>query len=41
MDATAAALCRDNQVAIAVFSVADPENMVRIACGEEIGTIVR
>lgn len=41
MDATAAALCRDNQVAIAVFSMEDPQNIIRIACGEKIGTIVR
>ena len=41
MDATAAALCRDNQVAIAVFSMEDPENIIRIVRGEEIGTIVR
>ena len=41
IDATAAALCRDNQVAIAVFSMEDPENIVRIVCGEEIGTIIR
>lgn len=41
MDATAAALCRDNQVAIAVFNMADPHNIIRIACGEKIGTIVK
>jgi uridylate kinase len=41
MDATAAALCRDNCIAIAVFSMKDPENIVRIAKGERIGTIVR
>jgi uridylate kinase len=41
MDATAAALCRDNNVAIAVFSIEDPQNMIRIACGERIGTIVQ
>jgi len=40
MDATAAALCRDNQVAIAVFSMGDPENIIRIVCGDDIGTIV-
>lgn len=40
MDATAAALCRDNAIAIAVFSMKDPENIVRMACGEKIGTIV-
>jgi uridylate kinase len=41
MDATAAALCRDNNVAIAVFSIEDPRNIIRIACGEKIGTIIR
>jgi len=41
MDATAAALCRDNSVAIAVFSMKDPENIIRMARGEGIGTIVR
>ena len=40
MDATAAALCRDNNTKILVFSMKDPENIVRIAKGEELGTIV-
>lgn len=40
MDATAAALCRDNHVAIAVFDMSDPENILRMADGEDIGTIV-
>ena len=40
MDATAAALCRDNHTKILVFSMRDPENIVRIAKGEELGTIV-
>ncbi len=40
MDATAAALCRDKQVKMAVFSLADPRNILRMACGEPIGTIV-
>lgn len=40
MDSTAAALCRDNNTAIAVFNISDPQNIVRIACGEKIGTIV-
>ena len=40
MDATAAALCRDNHVAIAVFSIEDPNNIIRLACGEKVGTIV-
>ncbi|MDD2534550.1 MAG: UMP kinase [Eubacteriales bacterium] len=40
MDATAAALCRDNHVSIAVFSIDDPQNIIRLACGEKVGTIV-
>ena len=41
MDSTAASLCRDNRIPICVFSIADPENIVRAVCGEKIGTIVR
>ena len=40
MDATAAALCRDNHTRILVFSMKDPTNIVRIAEGENLGTIV-
>lgn len=40
MDSTAAALCRDNHTKILVFSMEDPENIVRIAKGENLGTIV-
>lgn len=40
MDATAAALCRDNHTKIMVFSMEDPENIVRVVLGEDIGTIV-
>ena len=41
MDATAAALCRDNKTAILVFSMKDPDNIVRIVKGEKIGTLVK
>jgi uridylate kinase len=41
MDATAAALCRDNHMIIGVFSLRDPQNIVRMVCGEQIGTIIR
>ena len=41
MDATAAALCRDNMTRILVFSMEDPENIVRIIQGEKIGTLVQ
>jgi len=40
MDATAAALCRDNKTSILVFSMQDPENIIRIIKGEKIGTLV-
>jgi len=40
MDATAAALCRDNNTRILVFSMEAPENIVRIVKGEKLGTIV-
>ena len=40
MDATAAALCRDNQLKIAVFSLQEPYNIMRMVCGENIGTLV-
>ncbi len=41
MDATAAALCRDNKTSILVFSMEDPENILRIVKGEQIGTLVQ
>ncbi len=41
MDATAFALCRDNELAIAVFELARPGNIQRVVCGEAIGTIVK
>ena len=40
MDATAAALCRDNKTKIYVFSMEDPDNIVRVVKGENIGTLV-
>lgn len=40
MDSTAAALCRDNNMPILVFSMKDPDNIVRALCGENIGTLV-
>ena len=41
MDATAASLCRDNNIAILVFNLSDPENIIRAVKGERIGTIVK
>lgn len=40
LDATAAALCRDNHMKIGVFSIIDPQNIIRMVKGENIGTII-
>ena len=40
MDSTATALCKDNNIPLQVFAISDPENIVRIICGENIGTRV-
>ena len=40
MDSTATALCKDNNIPILVFAIAEPENMVKAVKGEKIGTIV-
>ncbi len=41
MDSTAATLCMDNEIPILVFNLDDPENIVRVLCGENIGTVVK
>jgi uridylate kinase len=41
MDATAAALCKDNNIPILVFDIARPENIFDACMGENIGTIVK
>ncbi len=41
MDSTAASLCRDNNIAIHVFALAEDGNMKRAVCGERIGTIIK
>lgn len=40
MDGTAASLCKDNNIPILVFSLEDPDNIVKAVCGEKIGTVV-
>ncbi len=40
MDSTAISLCMDNSIRISVFGLHDPNNIVRVLCGENIGTIV-
>lgn len=41
MDATAASLCRDNNITIIVFSMTENSNIVKAVCGEQIGTVIR
>jgi len=41
MDATAAALCMENNVPILVFGLDNPENIYKAASGENIGTLVK
>ena len=40
MDSTAAAMCRDNNIPILVFSIEDPDNIYKAVCGESVGTVV-
>ena len=41
MDSTATSLCRDNNIPLIVFGIDEPDNMVKIVKGENIGTIVK
>ena len=41
MDTTATSLSMDNHIPVLVFALKDPENIVRVIMGEEIGTIVK
>lgn len=40
MDSTATSLCRDNNIPLIVFGIDEPDNMLKIVEGENIGTIV-
>jgi uridylate kinase len=41
IDATAAALGRDNKIKLLLFSLSDPGNIFRAASGENIGTLIK
>lgn len=41
MDSTAASLCRDNSIPIIVFGLDDPENIIKVVLGEDIGTVIQ
>lgn len=40
MDATSIAMCRDNKLPILVFNLNTPGNIMRMATGEPVGTII-
>ncbi len=40
IDSTAAAICKDNNIDLLVFSVDNPDNIFDAVCNEDIGTIV-
>ena len=40
MDSTATSLSMDNNIPVIVFALADPQNIVRVVCGEDVGTKV-
>ena len=41
MDTTATSLAMDNHIPVLLFALKDPRNIVRVLCGENIGTIVK
>ena len=41
MDTSAISLCRDQCLPIHVFNLNTPGNIVRVVCGERVGTVVR
>jgi uridylate kinase len=40
MDAAAISLCMENKLPIVVFDIGQPGNLLKIVCGEKIGTLV-
>ncbi len=41
MDMTAASFCKDRSIPFLVFSIEDPQNIVRAVTGEKVGTLVQ
>ena len=40
MDSTATSLCMDNNIPLMVFSINEPENIIKVLNGENVGTFV-
>jgi len=41
MDATAVSLCMENKLPIIVFNFMKKDNLKKVVCGENIGTLIR
>ncbi len=41
MDSTATSLSMDNKIPVLLFALKDPQNILRVICGEKLGTIVQ
>ena len=40
MDATAATMCMENNVPVIAFGLNEPNSIVRVVCGEKLGTVI-
>ena len=40
IDSTAAAICKDNNIGLMVFSIRDPQNIYEAVCDTKVGTLV-
>lgn len=40
MDSTASTLCMDNDLPVIVFSIREPENIIKVLTGQNIGTYI-
>ena len=40
MDSTATSLCMDNNIPLVVFSIREPENIIKVLNGDNVGTFV-
>jgi uridylate kinase len=40
MDMTAISLAMDNQLPLTVFKLKDKGNIIRVVCGENVGTLI-
>jgi len=41
MDSTAISLCKDNNIELIVFELANPENIIKAVKGEKVGTLIK